>query len=208
MRAILLLFLITAAGLLRAELPASVMQHAEVTNLLSKSCLRIDASGCAEAAFSDLLTVSRRGDLLTAVQQEYAAMLPEGEKPEFTVEEISPGEYFYVNRNRQESHVSELLREVQPDGMLHAVYLISGERFFGRFQALVHVSIADAGAGRVEYFAEVYAHPENRFCRWLAHGLHAAIESFFRRETRCMTGLVMEVCSRLVTRTCLASASL
>ncbi|MGE4488606.1 MAG: hypothetical protein AB7E95_03565 [Kiritimatiellales bacterium] len=189
---------IAAAPLLRAELPASVMALPEVQAVLSNKCIRIEADGDAEAEFSDLLTVNRRSDLLDAVQREYAAMLPAGESPEFEVKEVGPGRYFYLNCKKQESHVHELLRDAGPDGKLHAVYKISGERFFGDFQALVHVVITDTGNGRVGYSAEVYAWPENTFCRVLARGLQFAVESFFNRETRHMTQLVLDICTRLV----------
>jgi hypothetical protein len=78
------------------------------------------------------------------------------------------------------------------------VYSITGERFFGDFKALVHVEISDEKEGKVSYYAEVYAWPASTFCRILARGLHFAVESFFNRKTEYMTGLVLEICSRLV----------
>jgi hypothetical protein len=50
----------------------------------------------------------------------------------------------------------------------------------------------------VSYCAEVYAWPESTFFRILARGLHFAVESFFSRKTEYMTGLVLNICSRLL----------
>ena len=197
-RRVLFFSILSVAGALHADLPDAVLEDPAVQGILAKPCLHIEASGTAEADFAALLAVNARDDLLDAVQREYAAMLPEGEEPEFEVEEIAPGHYFYVNCKQQESQVTEVLRGLQPDGNLHAVYTIAAERFFGRFEALVHVRISDAAPGKVHYAAEVYAWPENTFARLFARGMHFAIESFFRRETRCMTSLVLDLCARLV----------
>ena len=97
------------------------------------------------------------------------------------------------------------MRDRQPDGKLHAVYAVSGERFFGQFRALVHIEIEDRGEGKVAYHAEVYAWPENPMVRGAARGLRFAIESFFNSKTRYMTGLVLDICSRLVEETQVAS---
>jgi hypothetical protein len=186
-------------------LPVSLYAAPEVQSILSNNCIRIEASGRADAEFADLLTVNQRADLLEAVQREYAAMMPDGKTPEFEIQETAPGAYFYLNEKNQESHLTELMRELQPDGKLHAVYAISGERFFGQFQALVHIAVASEDSGTVSYEAEVYAWPENRLCRGLARGLRFAIESFFDGKTRYMTGLVLDICARLVEDTRVAS---
>jgi len=197
--------LVLASGA-HAALPVSLAVAPEVQSILSNKCIRIDASGKADASFADLLTVSRRPDLLEAVQREYAAMLPEGKKPEFEIQETAPGKYFYINCKDQESHLTELMREMQPDGRIHAVYAVSGERFFGEFQAIVHVAVADEGFGKVSYYAEVYAWPANLFCRGLARGLQFAVASFFRSKTGDMTDMFIKVCSRLVEENRLATA--
>lgn len=181
-----------------AALPDRFLDDPDVSGILSNNCIVVTANGRARADFVDLVAVNGRPDLLEAIQREYAAMLPDGEKPEFKVEETAPGRFFYLNRKNQESHVRELLRAVEPDGKLHAVYCVSGERFFGEFRALVHVVIEPAGPDEVRYAVEVQAWPHNRFSRMLARGLHIAIESFFRQKTGFMTGLVLDLCSRLV----------
>lgn len=182
----------------QAALPVSLAASPEVQSLLTNDCIRIEASGAAAARFADLLSVNGRDDLLEAVQREYAAMLPKGKQPEFEIQQTGPGAYFYLNCKNQESHLTELMRDLQPDGKLHVVYAVSGDRFFGPFQALVHIEIEASGDDKVAYHAEVYAWPENQLVRGAARGLRFAIESFFNSKTRYMTGLVLDICSRLV----------
>jgi hypothetical protein len=205
-RFLCLITLFALASGAQAVLPASLYAAPEVQSILSNNCIRIETRGRAAANFADLLSVNRRPDLLQAVQREYAAMMPEGKAPEFEIQETAPGAYFYLNAKNQESRLTELLRELQPDGKLHAVYAVSGERFFGDFQALVHIAITDESSGNVSYEAEVYAWPENQFIRGAARGLRFAIESFFNSKTRYMTGLVLDICARLVEDPRLASA--
>jgi hypothetical protein len=200
-----LITLFALASGAQAVLPGSLYAAPEVQSILSNNCIRIEASGRAGAEFTDLLTVNQRTDLLEAVQREYAAMMPEGKRPEFEVQEIAPGKYFYINDKKQESRLTELMRDLQPDGKLHIVYAIYGNRFFGEFQALVHIEVTGAGSGKVSYHAEVYAWPQNQFTRGVARGLRFAIESFFEGKTRYMTGLVLNICSRLVEDTRVAS---
>lgn len=189
----------------QAVLPVSLAASPEAQSLLTNNCIRIEASGTAAADFDDLLNVNGRADLLDAVQREYAAMQPPGKKPEFEIQQTGPGTYFYLNCKNQKSHLTELMRDLQPDGRLHAVYAVSGDRFFGPFQALVHIEIEDSGDGKVAYHAEVYAWPENQLVRGAARGLRFAVESFFNSKTRFMTGLVLDICSRLVDDTRVAS---
>ena len=197
-RLLCLLYISVLASGAHAVLPQSLTAAPEVQKILSNKCICIEAKGKADANFAELLTVSRRPDLLEAIQREYAAMLPAGKKPEFEIQETAPGKYFYLNSKNQESHLTELMRELQSDGKIHAVYIVCGERFFGDFEALVHVAIADVESGKVSYVAEVYAWPENSFCRGLARGLQFAVSSFFRSKTGDMTDMFIKVCSRLV----------
>ena len=108
MKRIFCLFLLLCVSA-RAELPASVMKLPQIRSILSNNCIRVDARGIADARFSDLLIVNRRPDLLDAVQREYAAGLPPGQKPEFTVKEVAPGKYFYRNARRQESYQNRMI---------------------------------------------------------------------------------------------------
>lgn len=201
-----LIILFALASGAQAVLPVSLYAAPEVQSILSNNCIRIETRGKADANFADLLAINQRPDLLQAVQHEYAAMLPEGKKPEFEIQETAPGKYFYINCKNQESHLTELMRELQPDGKIHVVYAVSGERFFGDFQALVHVVVADEGSGKVSYDAEIYAWPESAFCRGVARGLQFAIGAFFRHQTGCMTDIFLNVCSRLIDDTRVASA--
>jgi hypothetical protein len=194
----ILLFLFLPILSLHAEIPESVRNRSDVKDLFSKTCLHLSSDGTVDADFSALLKINARNGLLDAVQREYAAMLPEGEEPEFKVKEVAAGEYVYTNRKQQTSHLNEILRNLQPDGMLHAVFIVRGERFFGRFKALVHVEIENAGSQQVHYSVDVFAWPENVFTRLVARGMHFAVESFFRRKTRYMTTLVVDICARLV----------
>jgi hypothetical protein len=188
-----------AAVALRAEVPIAVVNSPEVQHVLSGRFIRVDAEGRAAADFQTLLAVNRRPDLLKAILEEYAAMLlEEGKTPEFSIEETGPGQYFYSNREKDEAYITELLRSQLPDGKLHAVYGMTGKRFFGSFAAVVHVEIAEEKPDEVTYFLEVYALPENKLFRVVARGLRFAIESYFVKKTRAMTDLMLDICSRLV----------
>jgi hypothetical protein len=188
-----------AAVALRAEVPVAVVNTPEVQNVLSGRFIRVDADGRAAADFKTLLDVNRRPDLLKAVLEEYAVMLrAEGKTPEFSIEETGPGQYYYLNREKDETYITELLRSQLPDGKLHAVYRITGKRFFGNFAAVVHVEITEEKPDEVVYFVEVYALPESKLFRIVARGLRFAVESFFVKRTRAMTDLMLDLCSRLV----------
>jgi hypothetical protein len=188
-----------AAVALRAEMPVAVVNSPEVQNVLSGRFIRVDADGRTAADFKTLLAVNRRPDLLKAVLEEYAAMLlAEGKTPEFSIEETGPGQYYYLNREKHASYITELLRSELSDGKLHAVYGITGKRFFGDFAAVVHVEITEAKPDEVAYFVEVYALPESKLFRVVARGMRFAVESFFVKRTRAMTDLMLDICSRLV----------
>lgn len=173
-----------------------VASDERAARVLESDPIRVEARGCVDLAFPAALAVFLSDDGLLQVQAAYAALLPAGEEPEFTIEQASPRHYFYVNKRGQRSDVFELFRRQTGARRLEVVYYVTSTRFLGPFKALVHVTATDAGAAGVGYHLDVYAYPERAVPRFFARHLHV-VERFFRRKSDHMVELTTAVFRQL-----------
>lgn len=179
-----------------AALDETVLKHESVSRLVEQKCIVLTAEGTADIAFQDAGTLLGRADLLTLIQQGYAATLPEGKQPEFAVSELAAGKYQYVNRHGQRTYIEEAGRKtVAGDKVLLAFYS-AGCRFFGEYRSVCQVEVVPLDAGRVAWSVLVYARPDSAAVRLFAK--LTPVETFFRRKTRELTGLTVQVCDWIV----------
>ena len=169
--------------------------HAPTQELLSRNPIRLTGSGRAEISFVDAASILQRDDLLAAIQRSYAAVLPEGEAPEFTVTQTGPGAYHYTNRHGQETRIEEVLNETEAGERVEVAMYSEGDRFFGPYQSLCIVEVVPAGTNRVDYTVRVYARPESAAVRLFAR--ITPVELYFRHKLKEMTGLVIDVCTHM-----------
>jgi hypothetical protein len=164
-----------------------VADCAEALTLLGKHCIVVSATGTVAVGYAGLARAFRSPDLLGSVQREYARQLPECESPEFTIQQRAPGDYYYVNREQHASFIREIHRAEHEGPVTELVLLARGRRFFGDFEALIHIGVAPLD-DRLRYEAKVYAYPEAHLMRFLARHL-GLVERYFRRKTRDIEAL-------------------
>jgi hypothetical protein len=173
-----------------------VGSHVAATALLESSPIPVGLDGEVELPYEQVLTRFRQGAILADVQEAYRRILPAGEEPEFTIRQLQPGHYFYVNKARQRTDIETVCDGAAQGQGFHVVYHTAGKRFFGRFQALTHVTIQPSQNG-VRYTVSVLAYPENGFSRFFIRRLHV-IERYFRKKTTDMTALIEDVCMEMM----------
>jgi len=169
--------------------------HAPTQELLARKPSCLTGGWRVSIPFEDALHILGRKDMLTAIQRSYAAVLPEGEVPEFTVQKTGPGTYYYVNRHGQETAIDEVLIEAVSGERVRVVLYSEGRRFFGNYQSLCEVEVDPAEEGQVDYTVTVYARPESGVARFFAR--ITPVETYFRHKLKEMTGLVIDVCSHM-----------
>ncbi len=198
-----------AVGASPTALVERVRAHPLAESVLTNRYILLEAEGDVAIDFRLARRAFDRDDLLAAVQQEYSRQLPEGETPEFSIEQTRPGHYAYVNRKGRTSEITELLRTRAPGG-INLVLHARGERFFGWFQSLVVVHTHPVDKTRSGYRVRVYAYPERGVSRFLARHL-PMVDWYFRRKTRSITKLATDICIALceqeLSRTALPAAS-
>jgi hypothetical protein len=169
--------------------------HDPTQTLLSRNPIHLTGGGRVEIAFQDAVDILDREDLLTAIQLGYAALLPEGETPEFTVTKTGPGTYHYVNRKGQETSIEEVMTQTVPEKSVEVALYSEGTRFFGPYQSLCQIRVVPAGEGQVDYQVTVYARPDSAAVRLFARV--TPVELYFRHKLNEMTGLVIAVCNQI-----------
>ena len=141
---IVISLLAALCGLCCAETPYD--GHSASKELLERKPLRLSAEGQVGLPFERAESILMQKDLLTAVQKSYAAGLPEGEDPEFTVEQISPGVYHYVNSDGDKTTIEEVwVRRVPREKNIHCA-LFRGVAFFREIPVALQCR-SDAGGG-------------------------------------------------------------
>jgi hypothetical protein len=169
--------------------------HAPAQELLSRHPICLTGAGRVAIAFQDAADILGREDLLTAIQLGYAALLPEGEMPEFTVTKTGHGTYRYVNRKGQETSIEEVMIQTVPGKNVEVALYSEGIRFFGPYQSLCRIQVVPAGEGQVSYQVTVYARPDSAAVRLFARV--TPVELYFRHKLNEMTGLVIAVCNQI-----------
>jgi len=159
--------------------------------------IRVEGEGVVEVAYPTAQALFEKDDILDAVQEAYAALLPEGERPEFEVVSGGDRTWSYVNRHGERSRVVELHRDIRPEERAFLVYFTEGERFFGSFRAVIEITVTPTDAASSRYDVRVLAYPERSVSRFFARHLGIA-ERFFRSKTREVTDLTVTICRFLM----------
>ncbi len=180
---VLLIFLLAAPGAFALPTQLRVQEDADARAVLSRPCIEVTATGRVELPYEGLARAFSSENLLGDLQREYTRQLPAGERPEFVIVQTQPGLYHYVNRSGQESHIREVHRGAHEGPITELVLHTWGKRFFGRFEAVIHVAVRPDEAGGVTYDALVYAWPDNGVSRFLARHL-GLVKQYFRSKTR------------------------
>jgi hypothetical protein len=179
----------TLAGA-KQTLPESVSAHSAVSPLLEKRVVHLQSSGRSAVQYAVATRMLQQDDVLVALQDAYARMLPEGEDPEFKIKHVSEGRYAYVNRKKEKTELLEILRVVKPEHV--ELYIFSsGDRFFGSFEALTAIHVEPTNADEINWEVQVYAYPQNVLSRLVARS--GIVNRFFRNKTREITKIAIRI---------------
>jgi len=176
------------------------------TRLLAADTIHISTTENILASMRETrLLLSRDTNLLEEAQSTYATLLPPGEQPEFVVRMSGPGAYYYVNRHNERSEIREVWRHVDSTNTVALSFYVKGERFFGDFESLIHLSLRESGTNTVACRTDVYAYPHSGWLRGLLH--LPLINNYFAGKTRDMTSLFLRIVERMSKRLDLPRAS-
>lgn len=184
MRGFLIIVLLTWAWL---EAPAQSVGaltagDPAASAVLEHPCIVVTTTGQMALAYTGMARAFASPDLLGNIQREYAHQLPPGEQPEFVIQQTAPGSYHYVNQHGQESHIREVHRAERTGPATDLVLHTWGRRFFGRYEAVIHVCVFPVAEQQLGYRTVVHAYPENGVSRFLARHL-GLVERYFRSKT-------------------------
>ncbi|VGO11692.1 hypothetical protein PDESU_00238 [Pontiella desulfatans] len=166
------------------------------TLLQDKKPIVAEAKGSVPVNFDAALHVLRHPDFITHVQDAYCELIDEDGTPEFTIQKTSTNTYFYVNRKDERTDITEVVRRETVEGCFDIILYSAGKRFFGAYQALIHIQVLKEGENNSTYVASVYAYPENAFNRFFARHL-GVVERYFKKKTGHMSEIVTTITSSL-----------
>lgn len=168
--------------------------------LLAKEFIYVETGGKVPVDICSAISVLRQPSFLTRVQEEYEKLLPSGKVPEFTIQQSATNVWYYINKKQERTDITEVASHADGADMFDLAYYTSGRRFFGFYQALIHIRLTDAGDS-TSYAVAVYAYPENGFSRFFARHLQL-VEKYFNSKT----GEISQTAAQLSTRLCRGDA--
>ena len=158
--------------------------HREACAVLAATPIEVRLCDTADVPYDQVLALLALPDALSTLQEAYARARPSGAAPEFEVRPLLdvPNAYFYVNRAKERTEVFEIVRGRDGEGRVELVYFARGERFFGKFSAIIAIGIAPETPGRSHYEVSIFARPESATVRFFARHLRL-VKLFFRNKT-------------------------
>lgn len=198
MRIVLLALCLLARSVAALNTESRLGDQPAALRVLASHPIRVETRGFVPIAYSDAVRLFASPTLLADVQMEYARLLPPGQKPEFVITQTGPDAFHYVNKSGQETDIRELHRGEHEGPTTEVVYHARGRRFFGEFQAVIHIAAAPSGEG-IGYTARVYAYPENAVSRFFARHLRL-VHLFFHSKTAEIEKLSVRISEGLARR--------
>jgi hypothetical protein len=164
--------------------------------LLEREVIYAETDGIVPVSFCSAVSVLQQPEFLTRVQEEYQKTLLPETRPEFIVQQSATNAWFYINKKQERTDIAEVASRITGTETFDLAYYTQGRRFFGTYQALIHIRLVRSG-NETGYTVAVYAYPENGFCRFFARHLNL-VEKYFREKT----GEISETAVRISTRLC------
>lgn len=162
------------------------------TLLENKKPIYAETGGQVPVNYEQALEVLQDPGLMVNVQDAYCRLIDEDGEPEFSIRQTSSNAYFYVNRKGERTDITEVIRRETSDSSFDIVYFSAGQRFFGEYQALIHVRITAEEESNTRYTASVYAYPENAVSRFFARRL-GLVKRYFKKKTEHMTEIITAI---------------
>ncbi|MDZ8120195.1 hypothetical protein [Pontiella agarivorans] len=162
---------------------------ASKTLLESRNPIYCETEGRVPVDYAQALKVYAHPDLLVNVQAAYSEHVLKEGAPEFSIQQTAEKKFHYVNRKKERTDISEIFRRETSDTTFDIILYSSGKRFFGNYQAVIHVQLLDCGDAGVGYVASVYAYPENAVSRFFSRHL-GLVEKYFNKKTGHLTEMI------------------
>lgn len=195
---LLSILLALAVPVMALELPetAALVSDDLSCALLKKEFILAETKGTVPVSIHSAISVLQQPAFLIRVQEEYEKLLPPGKRPEFRVQQSAINTWFYINKKQERTDITEVAGRMSGADTFDLAYYTQGRRFFGLYQALIHIRLT-GGAESTDYTVAVYAYPANDFSRFFARHFQL-VEKYFRSKT----GEISELAVRLSTRLC------
>ena len=193
----LLIMLALSVPVLALELPeitALVSDNLSLT-LLKKEFIYAETEGTVPVSIHSAISVLQQPSFLTRVQEEYEKLLPSGKHPEFTIQQSATNTWFYINKKQERTDITEVAGRMNGADTFDRAYYTQGRRFFGFYQALIHIRLTGTGDS-TDYTVAVYAYPANNFSRFFARHLQL-VEKYFSSKTGEISELAVRISIRL-----------
>jgi hypothetical protein len=184
-----LLTLLASSIVASASVSELVGTSPESLAVLEKKCIQAGTGGELALPFEGVVEMLGQSNLFTRAQSTYADMLPEGKQPTVAVTQLGDNRYHTVNKKGQGTDITEVYRNSLTADTIDSVYHVKARRFFGLFEAVIHVQGEKLSSETTTYSVDVYAYPHNRLVRGITRQLHL-VQRFFNKKTDHITNVL------------------
>lgn len=149
--------------------------------LFGKKAIQLGTSAVLPLPFDRVAKTMEKPGLLETICREYVQSKQGADLAEIPLVETSPGHYAFFNEKGQRTDITELYRKQTDAQSFDYILLTSGKRFFGHYDAIIHIRIVDVGEVGAVYTANIHAYPHNAATRFFTKRLRVARQYFKTR---------------------------
>ena len=171
---------------------AALIKDAEASKVLEKKCIRLGTSEVLKIDFETACDVLEQKELVEAVQVEFARTIADDGKVEFPVVATGDGQYYYENEKGKRTDIRELYRKHTDEHTFDYIVWARGKRFFGDFDVVIHLQVADAGFQGIIYSVHIHAYPHNWATRFSAKNI-GTTKRYFKRKMKMISYIAREI---------------
>jgi hypothetical protein len=195
----LLLFSVVPLWTQPSNLPENVASQKLAQRVLDQNYLLITGNGKVEVVYEQVLEILQQPNLLEIGQQAYADLQENGKKPSLVIREEKPGVYSYSRKEEGKTIIAEVYRGRDSEGNMELITYSKGERSFGPFQALSHITLSPHAelADTTTWSVQVFAYPENGFSRFFARAFGIA-QRKFNKKTEDISKMITDISVHII----------
>jgi hypothetical protein len=175
---------------------AELVTDEAALEVLNKKCIRLGTSELLPIQFDTACAVLGRGDLIQAMQAEFAQSISKNGAVDFPIITDGPGKYHYINEKGKRTDITELYRKQTDDVSFDYIARASGKRFFGGFDVVVHLQVIDMKDAGVVYSVNTHAYPRNWLTRFSVREIGVTKE-YFKKKMKLISWVAREIAIEL-----------
>jgi hypothetical protein len=180
-----------------AEYPIPSWATSQVSSAMCRgSRMHLVAPGTVAVAYTRAYDVLMGSNLLERVAAAYLRDLPPGAKTNLVITPVGTNGRYLVDWLGDRADVRDFWRNTDTNTFFEGGYVMTGERYFGKFESVMNVRVTPTTNGEAFFRADALIYPHNGLIRFIFKNL-LSVERYFRQTMIELSAEITRVCTTL-----------